>query len=275
MAAPTDAGVDTVSAATATAAAATATAEPAAANPDDDAMDLTLIVAATRAMGIGLAGALPWTGLRREMAYFARVTKRAPPGAAVNAVVMGRRTWDSIPPRFRPLKGRLNVVLSRAGPPPPPPLPNSVGQGKDGEEEHGDGDGDGDGESPVVHARSLPEALEYLARQRRPPLGRVFVIGGAQIYDAALALEPPAATVRRVLLTSILTDFECDTTLSSLRLGAAAEGCGGGGGGGEWRRAPKERLDAWAGEVVPDGVQEENGTSYEFQMWEREVAEAT
>ncbi|KAL8361804.1 hypothetical protein RB601_007566 [Gaeumannomyces tritici] len=263
MAAPTDAGVDTVSAA-----ATTATAEPAAANPDDDAMDLTLIVAATRTMGIGLAGALPWTGLRREMAYFARVTKRAPPGAvnAVNAVVMGRRTWDSIPPRFRPLKGRLNVVLSRAA---PPPL-NSVGQGKDGEE---DGDGDGDGESPVVHARSLPEALEYLARQRRPPLGRVFVIGGAQIYDAALALEPPAATVRRVLLTSILTDFECDTTLSSLRLGAAAEG--GGGGGGEWRRAPKERLDAWAGEAVPEGVQEENGTSYEFQMWEREVAEAT
>jgi dihydrofolate reductase len=41
-------------------------------------LELTLIVAATRDMGIGKAGTLPWTGLRREMAYFARVTKRVP-----------------------------------------------------------------------------------------------------------------------------------------------------------------------------------------------------
>ncbi len=42
-------------------------------------VELTLIVAATRDMGIGRAGTLPWTGLRKEMAYFARVTKRLPP----------------------------------------------------------------------------------------------------------------------------------------------------------------------------------------------------
>lgn len=39
--------------------------------------ELTLIVAATSKMGIGLRGTLPWTGLKKEMAYFARVTKRA------------------------------------------------------------------------------------------------------------------------------------------------------------------------------------------------------
>ena len=42
--------------------------------------ELTLIVAATNRMGIGLGGNLPWTGLKKEMAYFARVTKRASPG---------------------------------------------------------------------------------------------------------------------------------------------------------------------------------------------------
>ncbi len=42
-------------------------------------LELTLIVAATRDMGIGRAGTLPWTGLKKEMAYFARVTKRLPP----------------------------------------------------------------------------------------------------------------------------------------------------------------------------------------------------
>lgn len=43
-------------------------------------VEITLIVAATRNMGIGRAGGLPWTGLKKEMAYFARVTKRLPSG---------------------------------------------------------------------------------------------------------------------------------------------------------------------------------------------------
>jgi dihydrofolate reductase len=42
-------------------------------------VELTLIVAATRNMGIGRGGTLPWIGLKKEMAYFARVTKRVPP----------------------------------------------------------------------------------------------------------------------------------------------------------------------------------------------------
>lgn len=53
------------------------------ATPQDAKMlprELTLIVAATNNMGIGKAGKLPWTGLKKEMAYFARVTKRASPG---------------------------------------------------------------------------------------------------------------------------------------------------------------------------------------------------
>lgn len=41
-------------------------------------LELTLILAATRDMGIGMRGTLPWTGLKKEMAYFARVTKRLP-----------------------------------------------------------------------------------------------------------------------------------------------------------------------------------------------------
>lgn len=48
--------------------------------------ELTLIVAATNKMGIGFAGTLPWTGLKREMAYFARVTKRANPGVCVGTI---------------------------------------------------------------------------------------------------------------------------------------------------------------------------------------------
>lgn len=72
---------------------------------------LTLIVAATAANGIGQGARLPWR-LPQEMAYFARVTSSAPEGST-NAVLMGRNTWESIPPKFRPLKNRVNVIISR------------------------------------------------------------------------------------------------------------------------------------------------------------------
>jgi len=71
---------------------------------------LTLIVAATKANGIGQDSRLPWH-LPREMAYFARVTSAAPEGY-MNAVIMGRNTWESIPRKFRPLPKRMNIVIS-------------------------------------------------------------------------------------------------------------------------------------------------------------------
>jgi dihydrofolate reductase len=73
-------------------------------------MSLTVIVAATLANGIGQGSRLPWR-LSQEMAYFANVTSKAPEGYA-NVVIMGRSTWESIPRKFRPLKGRLNIMLS-------------------------------------------------------------------------------------------------------------------------------------------------------------------
>ncbi|KAM0334184.1 hypothetical protein ACHAQA_001204 [Verticillium albo-atrum] len=206
--------------------------------PPPPALDLTLIVAATRTMGIGLQGTLPWTGLKREMAYFARVTKRLPPSAppaALNAVIMGRKTWESIPPRFRPLKGRLNVVISRSA---TAAVPADV-----------------DFEKEAVRVASLEEAVKFLEGWERP-LGRVFVIGGAQIYGASLERRE----ARRVLLTRVGDpEFECDAFFP-LKLGEA-EG---------WAKREKGELDAWVGEEVDGGEQEENGTKYEFQMWEKE-----
>ena len=52
---------------------------------------------------------------RSEMAYFNRMTTAVENPGKINAVIMGRRTWESIPPKYRPLGGRLNVVLSSTG----------------------------------------------------------------------------------------------------------------------------------------------------------------
>ena len=66
---------------------------------------LSLIAAVAGNRAIGKDNALLWH-LPADMAYFRETTRGKP-------VIMGRRTWESLPPRFRPLPGRQNIVVSR------------------------------------------------------------------------------------------------------------------------------------------------------------------
>lgn len=162
-----------------------------------------------------------------------------------NAVIMGRKTWESIPPKFRPLKDRLNVSISR----------RSTGYTKAASTE---------GKEAHYEAESLQSAIEGLEGHKAEAGGeieRTFVIGGGQIYKAALELKEP----KRILFTRILDGFECDTFFP-VRLGEDGKGDGG------WTRRTKEELDAWVGETVAEGeqVEGEKGTKYVFEMWERE-----
>ena len=72
---------------------------------------LTIIVAATKANGIGINNNLPWR-LPKESKYFAQATSNAADGQQ-NAIIMGRKTWESIPKKHRPLSNRYNIILSR------------------------------------------------------------------------------------------------------------------------------------------------------------------
>jgi dihydrofolate reductase len=55
---------------------------------------------------LGHKGGMPWGSIKGDLAHFASVTRG-------KAVIMGRKTWESLPPAHRPLKGRLNIILSR------------------------------------------------------------------------------------------------------------------------------------------------------------------
>ena len=109
-------------------------------------MIVALVAAVARGGVIGRGGGIPWR-LPEDVAHFKELTTG-------HAVVMGRRTWESIPDRFRPLPDRRNVVVTR----------------------NPDWRADG-----AERAASLEEALVLLADEPR-----VFVIGGAEIYAAAL-----------------------------------------------------------------------------------------
>jgi dihydrofolate reductase len=140
---------------------------------------LAIVVAADEDNGIGLAGTLPWR-LPAEMAFFKRLTTQAPPGRR-NAVIMGRKTFESIPPRFRPLSDRFNVVVSRDASYRP--------QG-------------------AFVVSSLPEAISELAKLET--VGQLFCGGGGQLYAAALE----DARCSRVFLTRVHAKFGCDTRLA-------------------------------------------------------------
>ncbi|MDP7062766.1 MAG: dihydrofolate reductase [Planctomycetota bacterium] len=138
-------------------------------------MSFQVIVAMDRERGIGRDGDMPWH-LPSDLKYFAKVTKgdaeRA--GGAPNTVIMGRKTWDSIPERFRPLAGRTNLVISRQS----------------------DLRLDGARTAP-----SLERALEMADAS-----SDCFVIGGATIYEMAMA-HPDCGDL---YITEIDSSFACE-----------------------------------------------------------------
>src|ERR1019366_2650257 len=68
-------------------------------------MKISHVVAAADNNAIGLKGKLLWH-LPLDMQFFTRVTTG-------HYVLMGRKSWDALPPKYRPLPGRVNIVVTR------------------------------------------------------------------------------------------------------------------------------------------------------------------
>ena len=129
-------------------------------------MHIALIYARAANGVIGKDGTTP-RHPPEALTHFKQLTQGSP-------VVMGRKARDSLPPRFRPLPGRANIVVTRQ---------------------------DNWNEMGAQHASSLREALQ-IAEQSNP--ATVWVIGGAQIYAQALPLA------QRVEVTEIAQAFDGD-----------------------------------------------------------------
>ena len=127
-------------------------------------MNINMIFARSANGVIGNNNAMPWH-LPEDLAHFKKLTLGCP-------VIMGRKTWDSLPPKFRPLPGRTNVVITRQA------------------------DWQAAG---AQSAGSLTDALAICQ-----PASNVWIIGGAQIYAQAEPLS------QRVEVTEIAQHFSGD-----------------------------------------------------------------
>ena len=137
----------------------------------------SIIVAFDSLYGIGKDGQLPWA-LSRDLKRFKEITTAVSNPTKKNAVMMGRKTWESLPEKFRPLPGRVNMVLSREGKLNLPP--------------------------GVLTAKDLDGALSQLMD---PNIENIFIIGGAQIY--AQAIEH--SLCQKLIVTHVKGEYGCDT----------------------------------------------------------------
>ncbi|MFF9850998.1 dihydrofolate reductase [Streptomyces litmocidini] len=139
-------------------------------------MNIGLIWAQSTDGVIGADNAIPWR-LPEDMAHFKATTLGRP-------VIMGRKTWDSLPARFRPLVGRRNIVVTR--------------------DERWTAEG-------AERAGSVETALELAAGAPEPAGGALaWVMGGGEIYRATL---PHARTLS---VTEVDTAVAGDTYAPSL-----------------------------------------------------------
>ncbi|OOQ83288.1 dihydrofolate reductase [Penicillium brasilianum] len=247
-------------------------------------LPLTLIVATTpirvasstpienpTRLGIGLKGTLPWPRIKTDMSFFARATSRAPAPGTTNAIIMGRKTYDSVPKNLRPLGKRISVIVTRdttgavregvlkeleARKAKMAETAKAKAEGAAGKEAV---TGGGATEEPITDAlvtHSLDAALSELdaVYGSSGRLGKIYVIGGAEIYGAALRMKMPVGEQQsrrpiRIVMTKVVRkagddgvakEFECDTSFPVEGLGVEHG----------WRTASAQEVSEWVGETV-------------------------
>jgi len=141
---------------------------------------LELIVAVDKNWGFAKDGGIPWH-FPADMKFFSEKTKTVSDNEKENIVLMGRKTWESIPEKFRPLRNRINIVVSR----------NLELQTNDN----------------LYVVRSIEDGVKLsLDLVLGKKAEKVFVIGGLALYDFAMN----NVLLSKVHITKINKNYDCD-----------------------------------------------------------------
>lgn len=152
-----------------------------------------MMIAVTPDLGYGFEGGLPWPLLTADMKHFKKVTQASKEDKELNVVLMGRKTWDSIPAKYRPLPGRINAVVSS----------------KNRDEFMKSG-----GSNSVLLYGSVEKANGDFFRENHDPFDTVFVIGGEKLWNGMGGDRLEAYD--EIYVTRIEKEYECDVFMKNL-----------------------------------------------------------
>jgi dihydrofolate reductase/thymidylate synthase len=145
-----------------------------------------IVVAYDQNRGIGYNNKLPWH-FKEDIENFKKLTSTVKNNKKQNAVIMGRKTYESIPLKFRPLKNRLNLILSKT---------LTLEMETDN----------------IKIFRTIDGLLEYVQKNKKH-IETSFVIGGNQIYSQFLDRK----LISSVYATEIFGEYKCDTFFPELK----------------------------------------------------------
>lgn len=146
----------------------------------------SIIIATDTQNGIGKDGKLAWD-IPEDMKFFRETSSTVKKAHRQNAVIMGRKTWESIPEKNRPLSWRLNCILSSSY---AAPVEKVAGN--------------------TYGFPDMESCQKFITK--RKDLEKVFVIGGSYLYN--LVLDEPCLDT--IYLTQVFWDFDCDVFFSEI-----------------------------------------------------------
>lgn len=138
----------------------------------------SIILACSLNGGIGYDNTIPWH-IKEEMKLFKKITTGNINYLEMNAVIMGRNTWDSLP--NKPLENRLNIVITSDK--------NFLNYDN------------------LISFTSLDDAFNY-CKKNSNKIREVFVIGGKTIYDSCLYNEKYSKNIERIYLSVIYNNYD-------------------------------------------------------------------
>lgn len=147
-----------------------------------------MILAVDEKNGLGKDNTLSWR-IPEDMKYFKKITSDTKDLAKLNAVIMGRKTWESIPSKYRPLPERINCVLSRSI------TDQSI---------------DSDINDMVLYFNSLDNCLEEL--NKKDNIEDVYIIWWAFLYNQIISDD----RLDKIYITRVMWDFDCDVFFNSI-----------------------------------------------------------
>ncbi|KAH9812566.1 hypothetical protein DFH28DRAFT_930989 [Melampsora americana] len=216
----------------------------------------------------GKSGKLPWK-LKKDMKYFKFITSFIPSSSSnqnqnqnqtqnqdeeslKNVVMMGRKTWESIPKKFKPLENRINIIISK----------NQTYESLELSRES----------KTIYLTNSIQDACKLIKTLN---VYKTFLIGGSELYNQIIQnpMMKDYYELKTILMTRILNDegFECDRFLNEFRENV------------DWKRSDQERFLNWIKDDEKIDLEDELGFKIfeinqdgdhhqhqiEFQLWER------